>query len=49
MVLAKILVTAKSSFSYCAAILNPNKIYYINFWHKSLNHWLNIEDLIKNL
>ena len=39
LVSAKILVTAKSSFSYSAAILNSNKIYYINFWHKPLKHW----------
>jgi hypothetical protein len=36
---------AKSSFSYSAAILNPNKIYYINFWHKPLNHWVKIINL----
>ena len=48
LVCAKILVTAKSSFSYCAAILNSNKIYYMNFWHKPLNHWLNIEDYVLN-
>ena len=39
LVSAKILVMAKSSFSYSAAILNSNKIYYINFWHKPLKHW----------
>lgn len=42
LVSAKILVTAKSSFSYSAAILNSNTIYYIDFWHKPLKHWINI-------
>jgi hypothetical protein len=48
MVKAKILVIAKSRFSYCAGILNSNKIYYMIFWHKPLNHWLNIEDYVLN-
>jgi len=39
LVSAKILVMAKSSFSYSAAILNSNEIYYINFWHKPLKQW----------
>lgn len=39
---AKVLVCAKSSFSYSAAILNPNVVYYLNFWHKPLNHWKTI-------
>lgn len=47
MVSAKILVTAKSSFSYCAAILNTNKIYYIDFAHKPLNHWDRISNFVK--
>jgi hypothetical protein len=42
---AKILVTAKSSFSYSAAILNSKKVYYINFWHKPLKKWKIISDL----
>jgi len=45
LVSAKILVTAKSSFSYSAAILNSNEIYYINFWHKPLKNWKIISDL----
>ena len=45
MVSAKILVTSKSSFSYSAAILNSNEIYYINFWHKPLKNWKIISDL----
>lgn len=49
LVSAKILVTTKSSFSYCAAILNSNKIYYINFWHKPLNHWKILDEYIKKI
>jgi len=45
LVKAKILVIAKSSFSYSAAILNSNEIYYINFHHKPLNNWKNISNL----
>ena len=39
LVSSKIFVMAKSSFSYSAALLNTNDIYYINFWHKPLKHW----------
>lgn len=39
LVTAKVLVTAKSSFSYSAALLNPNEIYYIPFWHRPLKKW----------
>jgi len=46
LVCAKVLVMAKSSFSYAAAILNENTIYYENFWHKPLNNWKNINSLI---
>ena len=46
LVSAKVLVTAKSSFSYSAAILNSNEIYYINFWHKPLDHWRKINKFI---
>ena len=45
LVSAKILVIAKSSFSYSAAILNSNEIYYINFGHKPLKHWKIISEL----
>ena len=40
LVTSKILVMSKSSFSYTAAILNPNLIYYIDFWHRPLNNWI---------
>jgi hypothetical protein len=40
LVCAKVLVLSKSSFSYCAGILNPNTVYYEEFWHKKLDRWL---------
>jgi hypothetical protein len=46
LVTAKILVTAKSSFSYSSAILNENIVYYQNFWHNQLDNWLNVQTLI---
>ena len=46
MVVAKVLVTAKSSLSYSAALLNKNTIYYLNFWHKPLNSWNIIDKYI---
>ena len=39
LVTAKILVTAKSSFSYSAGILSTGTVYYTPFWHKPLDHW----------
>jgi hypothetical protein len=38
-VTAKVLVTAKSSLSYSAAILNEGTVYYQEFWHKPLDGW----------
>lgn len=46
LVRAKIFVMAKSSFSYAAAILNENTIYYVEFHHKPLDKWINITTLI---
>ena len=46
LVSAKVLITAISSFSYSAALLNSNEIYYLDFWHKPLNNWKNIKDYI---
>lgn len=40
LVKAKVLVTAKSSLSYAAALLSENTIYYIPFWHKPLKSWI---------
>lgn len=45
LVTAKILVTAKSSFSYAAGILSTGTIYYTSFWHKPLNHWKRVPSL----
>lgn len=39
LVMARVLVTAKSSLSYAAALLNQNTVYYIPFWHKPLKCW----------
>ena len=43
LVCAKILIMAKSSFSYCAALINKNKVYYLPFHHKKLDHWINMK------
>lgn len=39
MVLADVLVTSISSFSYTAGLLSEGVIYYIPFWHPPLPHW----------
>ncbi len=44
MVMAKVLVTAKSSLSYAAALLNENTVCYIPFWHKPLKSWKILEE-----
>lgn len=36
-----ILVIAKSSFSYLAAIYNKNKVIFFPFWHAPLDNWQN--------
>ena len=40
MVIADVLVTNKSSFSYTAALLSNGIIYYKNFWHKGSKKWI---------
>lgn len=42
MVFADILVTSKSSFSYTAALLSENTVYYTPFWHKPASKWIKI-------
>jgi hypothetical protein len=42
MVAADILVTSFSSFSYTAAFLNQNTIYYHPFWHPPKTNWIQI-------
>ncbi len=39
LVAADCLITAKSSFSYIAALLSLGKVYYGPFWHKPLSKW----------
>ncbi len=40
MVSADILITAKSSFSYCAALLSKGIIIYEPFWHTPIDDWI---------
>ena len=40
MVLADVLVTSASSFSYVAGILSEGAVYYIPFWHPPLPNWI---------
>ncbi len=47
MVLADVLVTGRSSFSYAAGLLSEGIVYYIPFWHKPLPHWTSAEMLFK--
>lgn len=46
---ADVLVTAKSSFSYLAALYNENEVIYINFWHNQLNNWTNYDNFLVKL
>ena len=39
LVFADILITSPSSFSYTAALLSNNEIWYLTFWHPPLRHW----------
>jgi hypothetical protein len=48
LVRAKVLVMSKSDFSYTGGLLNENTVYYIDFWHKPLDHWIYIEDTNNN-
>ena len=43
MVLADVLVTSRSSFSYTAAILSEGTVYYIPFWHPPLPGWIVVD------
>jgi hypothetical protein len=47
MVLADILVTGASSFSYTAGLLSEGIVYYIPFWHAPLPHWTPVDVLKK--
>jgi hypothetical protein len=39
---AKVFVMAKSSLSYVAGLLNPNTVYYQEFWHPKIDEWKKI-------
>ncbi|MDR3645994.1 MAG: hypothetical protein P4L22_00450 [Candidatus Babeliales bacterium] len=43
MVLADILVTSRSSYSYTAALLSQGTVYYVPFWHSPLPHWIKVD------
>lgn len=43
-----VLVTAKSSFSYTAALLCEGLIFYDKFWHNPLENWINFQDANRN-
>ncbi|HEX2978588.1 MAG TPA: hypothetical protein VHO47_05695 [Candidatus Babeliales bacterium] len=47
MVLADVLVTGKSSFSYTAGYLSDGTIYHISYAHAPLPHWIPVDDLLK--
>ena len=47
MVLADILVTSRSSFSYTAAILSEGIVYYMPFWHPPLPGWISVNEILK--
>jgi hypothetical protein len=46
---ADVLVIAKSSFSYLAALYNENEVIYVNFWHKPLPYWNNYDNFLVKL
>ena len=43
LVLADVLVTSTSSFSYTAGILSEGVVYYFPFWHPPLPNWIAID------
>lgn len=43
MVSADVLVMAKSSFSYSAALFSKGAIIYLPFWHKPLRNWVVVD------
>jgi len=45
MVLADVLVTGTSSFSYTAGLLSEGIVYYVPFWHAALPSWIPINQL----
>jgi hypothetical protein len=47
LVSAKVLVMSKSAFSYTCGLLNENTVYYLDFWHRPLDHWISLESFTK--
>ncbi len=45
MVLADVLVTSRSSYSYTAGILSEGTVYYIPFWCPPLSGWISVNEL----
>ena len=45
MVLADVLVTGATSFSYTAGLLSEGTVYYIPFWHAPLPDWKSVATL----
>ncbi len=45
MVLADVLVAARSSFSYVAGMLSDGIVYHIPFWHTPLPGWISVDTL----
>lgn len=43
MVAADILVTSRSSLSYCAALLSDNTVFYLPFWHPPSRKWIVVD------
>jgi len=46
MVLADVLVTSPSSFSYVAGILSGGIVYYMSFWHPPLPDWIPLDTIL---
>jgi hypothetical protein len=48
LVVAKILITANSSLSYAAGLLNENTVYHDHeFWHRKMDNWIDLKNLIQ--
>jgi hypothetical protein len=44
MIGAKNLVIGKSDYSYIAGLYNTKNVYYFPFWHKGMEHWMNVKE-----
>jgi hypothetical protein len=47
MVTAWLLVTARSSFSYSAALLRTGPVFYLPFWHPPLKSWRDVGEALE--